>query len=218
MNQRTAQPAPSQGAGTADDQERSVQPMKFCSQCGSPVSWQVPSGDHRPRFVCATCQAVHYQNPRIVAGCLPLWEGRILLCRRAIEPRLGFWTLPGGFMENGETMQQAAARETLEEACAQVEGLELYTLFDLPHIHQVHVFFRARLSEPRFAAGDESLEVRLFAESELPWRELAFPTTGHTLEYFLRDRSRRTFPVRNELLPPLHSARAPTVRNNPAPD
>ncbi|MEE4465682.1 NUDIX hydrolase, partial [Azotobacter chroococcum] len=94
--------------------------MKFCSQCGGPLNWQIPSGDHRPRFVCPACHTVHYQNPRIVAGCLPLWDGQVLLCRRAIEPRRGFWTLPGGFMENDETMQQAAARETLEEACARV--------------------------------------------------------------------------------------------------
>ncbi|ACO80102.1 NUDIX hydrolase [Azotobacter vinelandii CA] len=177
--------------------------MKFCSQCGSPVSWQTLDGDHRPRFVCSSCRTVHYQNPRIVAGCLPLWRGQVLLCRRAIEPRRGFWTLPGGFLENGETMKQGAARETLEEACAHVERLELYTLFDLPHIHQVHVFFRARLVDTRFAAGEESLEVRLFREAEIPWRELAFPTVGHTLKYFFEDRVRQLYPVRNEPLAPL---------------
>lgn len=172
--------------------------MKFCNQCGSPVTWQTPSGDNRPRFVCATCLTIHYQNPLIVAGCVPVWDDRVLLCRRAIEPRRGFWTLPAGFMENGETMEQAAARETLEEACAKVEQLSLYTLYDLPHIHQVHVFFRGQLSEEAFAAGEESLEVKLFLQSEVPWTELAFPTIRHTLEYFFEDRVQRVYPVRNE--------------------
>ncbi|MFB8829596.1 NUDIX hydrolase [Azotobacter sp. CWF10] len=188
--------------------------MKFCSQCGSPVSWQTPSGDHRPRFVCSSCSTVHYQNPKIVAGCLPLWRGQVLLCRRAIEPRRGFWTLPGGFMENDETMEQAAVRETLEEACVRVEGLELYTLFDLPHIHQVHVFFRARLVDTNFAAGEESLEVGLFHEAEIPWPELAFPTVGHTLEYFFEDRVRQLYPVRNEPLAPLIALSRRTPWNN----
>ncbi len=179
--------------------------MKFCSQCGHPVNWQTPSGDHRPRFVCPACHTVHYQNPRIVAGCLPLWGEQVLLCRRAIEPRRGLWTLPGGFMENDETMEQAAARETLEEACVQVEGLELYTLFDLPHIHQVHVFFRARMVDANFAVGEESLEVQLFHEAEIPWPELAFPTVGHTLEYFFKDRLHQLYPVRNEPLAPLRA-------------
>ncbi len=183
--------------------------MKFCSQCGQPVRWQTPVGDHRPRFVCPACHFVHYQNPRIVAGCLALRDEQILLCRRAIEPRRGLWTLPGGFMENGETMKQAAARETLEEAGAKVEELELYTLFDLPHIHQVHVFFRARMIDESIAVGEESLEVRLFHESEIPWARLAFPTVGHTLEYFVKDRLCQRYPVRNELLPPLHEIQNP---------
>lgn len=104
--------------------------MNYCSHCGGSVASQIPAGDNRPRFVCMECQTIHYQNPRIVAGCLPVWQEQVLLCRRAIEPRRGYWTLPAGFMENGETMQQAAARETLEEACAVVHRLQLYTLFD----------------------------------------------------------------------------------------
>ncbi|MFZ5957431.1 NUDIX hydrolase [Pseudomonas sp. QL9] len=177
--------------------------MKFCSQCGASVSLRIPSGDNRPRYVCDSCQTVHYQNPRIVAGCLPVWEGRILLCRRAIAPRQGYWTLPAGFMENGETMEQAAARETLEEACARVSGLQLYTLFDLPHISQLYVFFRAELTDLDFAAGEESLEVQLFDESEIPWSELAFPTVGRTLECYLGDRREQDFPVRNETIAPM---------------
>lgn len=177
--------------------------MKFCSQCGHAVSRLIPEGDTRLRYVCGACTEVHYQNPNIVAGAVPVWGSQVLLCRRAIEPRRGFWTLPAGFMENGETMEQAAARETLEEACARLSDLHLYSLFDLPHINQVHVFFRAQLADLAFAAGTESLEVRLFEESEIPWSELAFRTVARTLECWLSDRREGSFPVRNEALPPL---------------
>ncbi|WP_213877255.1 NUDIX hydrolase [Pseudomonas sp. dw_358] len=179
--------------------------MKFCSQCGHPVTQRIPEGDNRLRFVCTQCDVIHYQNPNIVAGCVPVWGDQVLLCRRAIEPRLGYWTLPAGFMENGETLAQAAARETDEEACARVSGLELYTLFDLPHISQVHVFFRAQLVDLDFAVGPESLEVQLFDERSIPWAELAFPTVGRTLECFFADRAHQHYPVRNEYLPPLLS-------------
>jgi ADP-ribose pyrophosphatase YjhB (NUDIX family) len=179
--------------------------MKFCSQCGNPVTRMIPTGDNRMRHVCGHCATVHYENPRIVAGCLPVWRDQVLLCRRAIEPRRGYWTLPAGFMENGETIEQAAARETLEEACARVRDLSLYTLFDLPHISQVYMLFRAELVDLDFAVGEESLEVRLFAESEIPWSELAFPTIGRTLECFFADRRLNLFPVRNE---PLEALRA----------
>lgn len=121
--------------------------MKFCSACGQPVTQQIPQGDSRLRYVCESCQTIHYQNPNIVAGVLPTWGSQVLLCRRAIEPRRGFWTLPAGFMENGETLDQAARRETVEEACARVGPTSLYQLFDLPHINQVHVFFRAELTD-----------------------------------------------------------------------
>lgn len=181
--------------------------MKFCNQCGGDVAQRIPEGDNRLRFVCDRCDVVHYQNPRIVAGCLPVWQSRVLLCRRAIEPRRGYWTLPAGFMENGETMQQAAQRETLEEACAEVRDLELYMLFDLPHIDQVYLFFRAELARPEFSAGVESLEVRLFEESEIPWSELAFPTIGRTLECFFADRGQQAFPVRNEAIDALRALR-----------
>lgn len=179
--------------------------MKFCSQCGSPVSQAIPQGDNRLRHVCGHCHTIHYQNPRIVTGCLPIWGEQVLMCRRAIEPRRGYWTLPAGFMENGETLEQAAARETEEEACARVRDLRLYTLFDLPHINQVFMFFRAELVDLQFAVGEESLEVRLFHESEIPWSELAFPTIGRTLECFFADRLQHDYPVRNE---PLEALRA----------
>ncbi|MET1079892.1 MAG: NUDIX hydrolase [Pseudomonas sp.] len=179
--------------------------MKFCSQCGHAVTLRIPEGDNRLRHVCGQCQVVHYQNPRIVAGCLPIWGEQVLLCRRAIEPRRGYWTLPAGFMENGETLEQAAARETLEEACARVRNLSLYTLFDLPHINQVYMLFRAELVDLNFAAGEESLEVQLFDERDIPWSELAFPTIGRTLECYFSDRLERTYPLRNEAITALRT-------------
>ena len=181
--------------------------MKFSSQCAGAIPELIAEGDNRPRFVCGSCNVIHYQNPRIVAGCLPVWEDHVLLCRRAIEPRSGYWTLPAGFMENGETVQQAAERETLEEACAKVKNLQLYTLFDLPHINQVYMFFRAELVDEQFCAGAESLEVKLFRQTEIPWSALAFPTVGRTLEYFFADRVQQTFPVRNEAIEAMRVAR-----------
>lgn len=178
--------------------------MNFCNRCGNPVSWATPAGDSRPRHVCSHCGTIHYQNPLIVAGCLPVWQDdRVLLCRRAIEPRRGYWTLPAGFMENGETLAEAAARETLEEACARVRDLALYTLFDLPHINQVYMLFRAELADLDFAAGEESLEVRLFRQTEIPWQDLAFPSIARTLECYFADRPGRHFPIRNETLGPM---------------
>ena len=177
--------------------------MKFCSQCGHSVSQHIPPGDSRLRYVCPQCQTVHYQNPNIVAGCLPTWGSQVLLCRRAIEPRKGYWTLPAGFMENGETVEQAARRETREEACAEVTNLNIYTLIDVPHINQVHIFYRAELQSPDFAAGDESLDVRLFDEADIPWSELAFRTVSRTLECFFSDRHGNAYPVRSEAVPPL---------------
>lgn len=170
--------------------------MKFCSECGQSVSARVPDGDTRSRFVCDHCQTIHYQNPRIVAGCLAVHGQQVLLCRRAIEPRRGYWTLPAGFMENGETTEEAALRETWEEARATLLQQELYMLFNLPHINQVYMFFRGDLADLDFSAGEESLEVKLFHEHEIPWDELAFPTVGKTLKQYFIDRQAQTFPVR----------------------
>ncbi len=170
--------------------------MKFCSQCGESVTQRIPEGDNRPRFVCDTCHAIHYQNPRIIAGCLPVFEDRVLLCKRSIEPRAGKWTLPAGFLENGETTAHGALRETFEEANAHAEIIELYTLFNLPHISQVYMFYRARLTDLDFSPGEESLETRLFREPEIPWDELAFPVITRTLEHFYADRKSNHFPVR----------------------
>ncbi len=162
--------------------------MKFCSACGSTVTTEVPDGDNRPRQICTACGTIHYQNPKIVTGCIPVWEDQILLCRRAIEPRRGLWTLPAGFMENGESAQEGAARETLEEANARVKVEQLYTTFNLPLISQVYLLFRGQLEDLDFSPGHESLEVVLFREGDIPWGELAFPVVRETLKLFFQDR------------------------------
>lgn len=167
--------------------------MNYCNLCGAVVSLRIPPGDNLPRHICDTCQTVHYQNPKMVVGCIPEWQDTILLCRRAIEPRYGLWTLPAGFMENGETTTQAAARETREEANAEVEIGELYSLYSLPHINQVYLIFRSRLLKPEYSPGVESLETRLFNEADIPWESLAFPVVRQTLEDFFGDRRAGTF-------------------------
>jgi ADP-ribose pyrophosphatase YjhB (NUDIX family) len=166
--------------------------MKFCSECAHPVALLIPEGDNRPRYVCSQCDAIHYQNPKLVVGSIPVWEQdgdlKVLLCKRAIEPRHGYWTLPAGFMENAETTAEAAIRETEEEAGANIDIGNLFTLLNVAQVHQVHLFYLARLRDLAFAPGVESLDVRLFAEHEIPWDELAFPTIRTTLELFFADR------------------------------
>lgn len=171
--------------------------MKFCSDCGGSIGRRIPEGDNRERFVCEACDAIHYINPRVIAGCLPVWEDQVLLCRRANNPRSGFWTLPAGFLENNETIVDGAIRETYEEANAEVDGLDLYTIFSLPHISQIYLFYRARMTTDRYAPGVESLEVALFDEADIPWDELAFPVIRHTLEHYFSDRKQGNFPVRS---------------------
>jgi ADP-ribose pyrophosphatase YjhB (NUDIX family) len=163
--------------------------VNFCSNCGERVQQRIPPGDHLPRFVCDACGTIHYQNPRIIAGCVLEHEGKILLCRRAIEPRRGFWTVPAGFMENGETLQQGAAREAYEEALAEVEIGSLLAIANVARANQVHVFFRARLRSPGYGPGPESLEVQLLDPSEIPWADIAFPSTVFCLERYLDDRA-----------------------------
>ncbi len=167
--------------------------MNYCSHCGASVSLKIPAGDNLPRHVCERCGAIHYLNPKLVIGAIPEWEDRILLCRRAIEPRAGLWTLPAGFMENAETTAQAAARETLEEACARIEVGAMFTLINVPHISQVHIVYRAQLLDLAFAPGEESLEVRLFDEASIPWDEIAFRTIAVTLRHFFDDRKAGRF-------------------------
>ena len=160
--------------------------MKHCSSCGSLVIEKIPDGDNRHRWVCDQCNTVHYQNPRIVVGCVPELDGRILLCRRSIEPRYGYWTVPAGFMELGETMEQGAARETLEEACAEVRIGHLFASVDVVEAGQVHLFFTASLLGD-FGVGNESLETALFSEQEIPWAEIAFRSGTFALEKFFED-------------------------------
>lgn len=162
--------------------------MNYCSQCGAPVIRRVPDGDTHQRFVCDACRTIHYQNPKMVVGCIPEWEDRILLCRRAIEPRHGLWTLPAGFMELQESTAQAAAREAMEEANASIDIGELYTLYSLPHIDQVYLIYRGRLRNNNVAPGIESLEVRLFLETEIPWEQIAFPVVTYALQHYFADR------------------------------
>ena len=150
---------------------------------------RIPPGDHLPRYVCDACGAIHYQNPRLIVGCVPEHEGRILLCRRAIEPRRGFWTVPAGFMENGETLQQAAARESREEALIEVEIGSMLSIVHVLHAHQVHVFFRAAMSKDENGAGPESLETALVHPEDIPWNDLAFPSTDFSLRRYLEDRA-----------------------------
>jgi len=176
--------------------------INFCSHCGAPVTLKVPAGDSLPRHVCDACNTIHYSNPKLVVGSLPVWEDQVLLCRRAIEPRQGFWTLPAGFMENNETMTDAAIRETLEEASARVELEGLYTLVSIPYISQVHVIYRARLLDLDFAPGVESLDVALFREAEIPWDELAFRSVALTLRHFFDDRRQGSFGVHGTSLAP----------------
>ena len=168
--------------------------MKFCSECASAVSLAIPEGDNRLRYVCTECTAIHYQNPKMVVGSIPIWEAdgqfQVLLCKRAIEPRAGYWTLPAGFMENGETTAEAAVRETEEEAGANIDIGPLYSLLNVAHIHQVHLFYLARLRDLDFSPGIESLDVRMFGEAEIPWDDLAFPTIRRTLELLFADRAR----------------------------
>jgi len=167
--------------------------MKYCSNCSASVVLMIPEGDSLPRYVCNTCNIIHYQNPKMVVGCIPEWEDKILLCKRAIEPRKGWWTLPAGFMENNETLAQAAARETLEEANARVEIGDLYAVYSLPHISQVYSIFRAKLLDLDFKPGIESLEVKLVSEQEIPWEEMAFRVIHDPLRQYFKERSQGKF-------------------------
>ncbi len=161
--------------------------MKFCSECGQPVATEIPKGDNRERSVCPSCGIVHYVNPKIVVGCVPERDGRILLCKRAIEPRYGYWTVPAGFMELGESTAQGAARETLEEACAEVEIGHLFASVDVVDAGQVHMFYTAKLMG-NFAAGEESLEVAMYSEAEIPWDDIAFHSGRYALQKYFEDK------------------------------
>ena len=161
--------------------------MKYCSNCGTLVDIRVPEGDTLPRHVCPACNVIHYHNPKMVVGCIPKWENKVLLCRRAIDPRRGLWTLPAGFMENAETLEQAAARETMEEANARVKIGNLYAIYNLPNINQVYFLFLAELLDLNFEPGIESLDVELFKEEEVPWDEMAFRVISTPLKRYFKE-------------------------------
>lgn len=174
--------------------------MKFCTSCGDTVSLRVPKGDDKRRIVCDSCELVHYSNPKIVVGCIPRYFDSVLLCQRAIGPRIGYWTLPAGFMESGETTYQGAARETWEEAKARVSNLELYRVFDAPYCGQVLMIYRCDIEHGSFGVGAESLNTALFDEGNVPWREMAFPAVSKTLKEYFSDCRDGQFPIRASTL------------------
>ena len=177
--------------------------IKFCSHCGASVSFEIPAGDALPRHVCKRCGHIHYENPRLVVGCVASWEDRILLCRRAIKPQLGYWTLPAGFMENGETTAEAATRETFEEAGAKIIVDAPFAMVSIAHINQVHLFYRGRLATADHAAGEESLEVSLVLPEDIPWQDMAFRSVTHCLERYLDDVARGCFGFHETTLGPM---------------
>jgi len=179
-----------------------IQVIRYCILCGAVVSFTVPAGDNLPRHVCPNCGHIHYENPRLVVGCIAEYDGAILLCRRAIEPRLGFWTLPAGFMENGETTADAARRETKEEAGATVIIDAPFAMISIAHINQVHLFYRGRLASGEFSAGEESLEVAMYNPETVPWEQLSFRSVALCLEQYFSDRRCGTYDFHESQLPP----------------
>jgi ADP-ribose pyrophosphatase YjhB (NUDIX family) len=164
--------------------------MNYCSNCGSDqLEFVVPRGDNRPRFVCSNCSAIHYSNPKIVAGCLPVIGDRVLLARRAIHPRKGFWNIPSGYMENGETVEEGALREVREEVQAELRLIGMHSLYSIPHINQVYIHFLGELpAADAFGCGEESQEVQLFREEDIPWDEIAFSSSTFSLQHYFADR------------------------------
>lgn len=162
--------------------------MKYCSDCGTAVEQKIPPGDHLPRAVCPACGTVHYRNPKVIVGCIPEWGEQVLMCKRAIEPRLGLWTFPAGFLEQHESSGQGAAREALEESRAEVEIGPLFVVINVPYVSQVYMVHRAKLKAPQFGPTLESSEVVLMREDQIPWDAIAFPTIWHSLRFFYADR------------------------------
>ena len=169
--------------------------MKYCTECGSATENKIPEGDNRPRDCCTVCDLIHYTNPKIICGTIPVRGESVLLCKRAIEPRYGKWTLPGGFMENGETVSQGAFRETLEETNTEVEMEELYAIFNVPQINQVYMLYLAKVVADDYSSTSESLDVKFFTENEIPWDDLAFPFVPKVLRSFFSDLKQGDFPL-----------------------
>lgn len=189
--------------------------MNFCSNCGAKVTFALPEGDTQMRHICTQCHRIHYQNPKIITGCIAHLEGKILLCRRAIAPGYGRWSIPAGYLENEETTQQGALRECSEEAGAQMSIKNLYTVINMPDIQEVYLLYRAELTSLHLKAGPESLEVGLFSEDELPWEELAFHQLTPILKAFYNDQRVASYPTRNLDIESKPMARTiPTMINN----
>jgi ADP-ribose pyrophosphatase YjhB (NUDIX family) len=177
--------------------------VKYCSACGAEMTNRVPVDDDQVRPVCERCGHVHYDNPKLVVGCIPVLGDQVLLCRRNIEPRKGKWTLPAGYLENGETVEQGAVRETLEETRSRVAIVAPYRMFNLVFVHQIYLMFRARLLDTDFGPTKESTEVRLFCETEIPWEDIAFESIRQTLADYFSDRSAQAYPFEiKQILPP----------------
>ncbi len=159
--------------------------MNYCSHCGSDkLETLLPVGDHRPRIVCSSCRTVHYQNPLAVVGCLIIDNGEVLLAKRGIEPRKGYWNLPAGFMENDETVEQGAMREVEEETGLGVSIDRLHSVFSVVHANQVYLIFRASTSSRDFKLTPESTEIKFFKPNEIPWDEIAFSSNSHALKSY----------------------------------
>ena len=176
--------------------------QKFCIVCGSPTEFKIPDGDNKERAVCTVCGHIHYQNPKVVSGCILEWEDKILLCKRATEPRSGYWTLPAGFLENNETVSEGALRETREEANAQSDDIKLFFMCDLRHISQIYMMYLGKLSKGEYSAGPESMEVKLFSESEIPWDDIAFSVIEKTLKLYFEDKKNGNFSIHFDIIDP----------------
>jgi len=194
LGTRNTQPVTRNAYLATRNAERQGERMNYCSNCGDTVKFSTPTGDDRPRYLCESCGTIHYENPKMVVGCIPEKDRKILLCRRAIEPQSGKWTLPAGYLENGETVAQGAQRETIEEAGANIQILGPYALFNIRYVNQIYLMFRARLIDENFKAGSESTEVRLFLEEDIPWDRIAFTVIEKSLRLYFKDRPTGSYP------------------------
>ena len=174
--------------------------MKFCGDCGSKVEKRIPEGDNLERDCCTKCDSIHYSNPKVIVGTVPIKDNKVLLCKRAIQPRYGLWTLPAGFLENGETIEEGAFRETKEETNTEVKMGNLYAIFNIPQINQVYMLHLAEVINEDYSKTSESLEVEFFSESEIPWQELAFPFVPTTLKNYFKDCKKGEYPLTTQII------------------
>jgi ADP-ribose pyrophosphatase YjhB (NUDIX family) len=166
--------------------------MKFCSNCAYPISFNLVEGEHIPRFHCTSCGVIHYVNPKIIVGCLPIWEDKVMLCKRGIEPQYGLWNIPGGFMENEETTEEGAVREMFEETKGAVNVIGLHTVFNVVPVNQVHLHFLVEMKDLNFSLTPESIDIQLFKEEDIPWQDIAFASTKFALRKYFEDRKNNT--------------------------